>query len=140
MRRVLAETREPPGLNAVATKSEVSSRIKKGESVVRRFENGETAPNYDDLDAFIGAYAEATGVSVFDLWDKAIQEAREAEKKLKRGIGPAKEMKPTQAQRQAELNAEKHEAELESELAAESRRSRPSANRSSKSKRGQGSR
>jgi hypothetical protein len=139
LRSVLTETRHPSGRDPVATYSEVAAELKQNENVIRKFERGDSAPNYERVDALVSAYAKATGASVFDLWDKAIEAARKAEKKLKRGVGPTKgqQSRPRQA---AELNAEKHEAELESELAAESRRSRPSGQRSSKSKRGSGSR
>jgi hypothetical protein len=141
LRLVLTDARHPVGReNPIATYSEVAAELKQNENVIRKFERGDSAPKYDRVDALVSAYANATGVSAFDLWDKAIKEARKAEKKLKRAIGSATGTKPTQAQRQAELNAEKHEAELESELAAESRQSRPSGLRSSKSKRGSGSR
>lgn len=130
LRSVLTETRQPAGREPVATFSEVAAELRQNENVIRKFERGDSAPNYDRVDALVAAYAKATGVSVFDLWDKAIKEARKAGTKRR----------PSQSQRRAELNAEKHEAELESELAAESRRSRPNGKRSSKSKRGSGSR
>lgn len=100
------------------------------ERQLRRYENKEHYPAGADIDDLVAVYAEATGVSIFDLWGQAIEEARKA--------GPKKT--PSRVQRQAELNAEKHEAELESELAAESQRSRPNGQRSSKSKRGSGNR
>jgi len=100
------------------------------ERQLRRYENKEHFPPGADIDDLVAIYAEATGNSVFDLWNKAIKEARKA---------GATKTTPSRAQRQAELNAEKHEAELESELAAESRQSRPNGQRSSKSKRGSGS-
>jgi hypothetical protein len=78
LRAVLSETRAPIGRPEKATKSQVAGRLGKGESVVRRFEGGENAPNYKDLDSFIQAYADATETSVFDLWDEAIRRAKAA--------------------------------------------------------------
>jgi hypothetical protein len=77
MRLLLTEKRHPPGQDERATKSEVAGKIKRGDSVVRRFENGETAPNYRDLDDFFGAYAEATDSEIAELWAVAIKRATE---------------------------------------------------------------
>ncbi len=65
------EAREPK-----ATFAEVAAKFGSGENVIRKFERGETAPRYDDLDSFVAAYAESAEVSVFDLWDEALQRAR----------------------------------------------------------------
>lgn len=83
LRQVLTETRE-----ASATFAEVAVKFGSGENVIRKFERGETAPRYGSIDAFVGAYADAAGVSPFDLWSAAIDRAAEAEAKLKRGVGP----------------------------------------------------
>lgn len=88
LRKVLMETRHPDGREAVATYSQVAGNFGKGENVVRKFERGETFPRYTHLDAFVAAYADATGTPPLDLWQKAIDRAVEAEKKLKRGVGP----------------------------------------------------
>jgi hypothetical protein len=79
LREVLKETRQPLGRTAVAGFDEVSSNYPAGgENSVRRFEKEETSPAYENIDAMVGAYAEATGTSVFDLWDEAIDRARKA--------------------------------------------------------------
>ena len=72
LRQILTEAREP-----TATYAEVAARFGKGENVVRKFERGETAPRYDDLDRFVESYADLARVSVFDLWDEALHRARE---------------------------------------------------------------
>ncbi len=43
---------------------------------MRRFEREETAPNYENIDAMVAAYAAATQTSVFDLWNEAIRRAK----------------------------------------------------------------
>jgi thymidylate synthase ThyX len=80
LREVLKERRHPPGQkDPVASFDEVSSRYPPGgENAVRKFERKDTAPNYNNVDAMVEAYATATGASVFDLWDEAIQRARDA--------------------------------------------------------------
>lgn len=83
LRQVLTETREP-----AASFADVAARFGKGENVIRKFERGDTAPRYDDIDDFVDAYADAAGVSPLDLWLEAIDRARDGKAKLKRGIGP----------------------------------------------------
>jgi thymidylate synthase ThyX len=79
LREVLKETRHPKKGDAVASFDEVSSRYPPGgENAVRKFERHDTAPNYNNVDAMVEAYADATGTSVFDLWDEAIRRAKAA--------------------------------------------------------------
>lgn len=51
--------------------------MRQNENTIRKFEKGKAGPNYHRVDDLVAAYAESTGVSVFDLWDKAIQRASE---------------------------------------------------------------
>jgi thymidylate synthase ThyX len=79
LREVLKERRHPPGADPVASFDEVSSRYPPGgENAVRKFERHDSAPNYNNVDAMVEAYAGATGASVFDLWDEAIRRAKAA--------------------------------------------------------------
>lgn len=43
-------------------------------TTITRFEKGTAWPR--DPDVVVAAYSETTGVSVFDLWDEAIEQAR----------------------------------------------------------------
>jgi thymidylate synthase ThyX len=79
LREVLKETRHPKGRDPVASFDDVSSRYPPGgENAVRKFERKDTAPNYNNVDAMVEAYADATETSVFDLWDEAIRRAKDA--------------------------------------------------------------
>jgi hypothetical protein len=78
LRTVLTETRQPPGREAVATFSEVAGKLKRNDNVVRKFEKGQSAPKFEEVDALVAAYSDATGVSIFDLWSAAIKRAKEA--------------------------------------------------------------
>jgi hypothetical protein len=48
------------------------------ERQLRRYEGKEHFPPGADIDRLVSVYSEATGISVFDLWDEAIKRAREA--------------------------------------------------------------
>ena len=97
MRRVLTETRQPPGRDPVATFSEVAGKMKVNDNVIRKFERAESGPRYGGIDKFVAAYADATNTSVFDLWDEAISRAKKdgsakrptAAEAAKRSLRPA---------------------------------------------------
>lgn len=90
-------------------------------SKVSRFENRK---QHREFDRTLSVYSEVTGRSLIQLLKDAEDELNEAK--------PAPKTKLSKKQ-QAELNAERHEAELESELAVESQQSRPNGKHSAKS-------
>lgn len=53
----------------------VAAAADKSTDTIRRFEQGKQGAA---IDRIVEAYAEATGLSVFDLWDEALRRAREA--------------------------------------------------------------
>jgi hypothetical protein len=110
--------RKPLPLHAVSKQTTV------GDDAIRKFERAEQGQN---IDRMANAYADALGVSVFDLWDEAIRRAKAAAS-TPTGAG--------QTALQAKLESERHQQELESGLASRSQRSRPSGTRNAKPKRG----
>lgn len=76
LRATLTEARQPPGREPEATFSEVAGKLRKNDNVIRKFEKGEAGPRFDEIDDLVAAYAEATDLSPFDLWQEAIERAR----------------------------------------------------------------
>lgn len=80
LREVLTEHRE-----LKSNRLKVADAWGRDDAVsVRKFEEGKTAPRYREIDGLVAAYAKVTGVSVFDLWDEAINRARIAEQELRK--------------------------------------------------------
>lgn len=121
LRVVLTEARQPPGREAKATFSEVAGKLKQNDNVIRKFEKGETAPNYERVDALVEAYATTTGVSPIDLWREAVDRAAKAEAKLKRGLGSPS---PTEEEPAARTAAASKRARDESVRVPRSRKGR----------------
>jgi hypothetical protein len=75
-------------------------------SISRTFEGADAWPQ--NPDNVVGAYAKATGVSVFDLWDEAVKRAREASERAEGAPDPhaleraAREGRHADQQRRAE--------------------------------------
>ena len=86
LRAALTEARQPPGREPVATFSQVAGKLKKNDNVIRKFEKSEAGPRFDEIDELVAAYAESTGVSVFDLWDEALRRARKEATKGPRAV------------------------------------------------------
>ena len=74
---VLSAAREDAGkelrhLRALTTKEE---------RTLRRYENKENYPPGGEIDDLVTVYSEATGVSIFDLWNEAVERARKGAKR-----------------------------------------------------------
>lgn len=65
---------------------QVSRYTDKGDDALRKFEEGGQA---EQIDRYVNAYAAACGISVFDLWDEAIREARKSAKAQAERARPA---------------------------------------------------
>lgn len=120
------EAREDSGVQREA----VAVAAERSADTVRLFEKGEQGKA---LDRIVDGYAEAIGVSPLDLWTAAIERAKKAEAKLKRGVGPTA---PGDDARTATQEAERVEAEIETGLADATRQARTTGRRRAKSRRG----
>lgn len=78
---VAKEAREDRGIR----REKIATAADRSADTVRLFEKGGQC---ESVDRMVDAFAEATGLSPFDLWRRAVERAVEAEAKLKRGIGP----------------------------------------------------
>lgn len=101
-------------------------------SISRTFEGAVAWPR--DPDAVVAAYAETTGVPLFDLWQEAIDRARKA---------PAAEtVLPTEpgasAKRTADQEGDRVEAGIEQGLVDATRKAQTTGRRSAKRGRGSG--
>lgn len=105
---------------------EVARKSTIGEDALRKFEGGDQGRNIDRMAA---AYADALGVSVFELWDAAIERAKKASDEL----GPTL---TADERTKLELEAEHHKAALRKAAGAQPRQARPSGSRTAKSGRG----
>lgn len=72
---VLQEARE----DHEVTFGQIAVQIGRVENVVRRFERGESAPKFREVDALVAAYADLCDVTPAELWLRAIARAAPGE-------------------------------------------------------------
>lgn len=74
LREVLVEAHEAQADRVIW--SDISGKVRRTENTVRRFEKGESAPKFDEIDLFVNGYAEALDLDPMALWQQALERAQ----------------------------------------------------------------